>query len=154
MPLRLHVLKYLGNLPIGPDHERRTRDAEILLPVHTLLFHHVEGFAHLLVHVCEKRVGQVVLLFEFLLFRRRIGGDAEDHSACFLDLFECVAEPARFYRSTGRIGFGKEEQDKVLAAIVFERNFLAVLIGKGELRRFIINLHKISVFKDNNEFIS
>jgi hypothetical protein len=36
-----------------------------------------------------------------------------------LDLGECVAEPARLYRSTGRVGLRIEKEHHVLAAIVF-----------------------------------
>jgi hypothetical protein len=63
-----------------------------------------------------------------------------------LYLFECVAEPARLNRSTGRVGFGIEEQDHVLAAIVLQRNCFSLFISKRELRGFIINFHGFSVF--------
>jgi hypothetical protein len=63
-----------------------------------------------------------------------------------LDFLECVAEPARFNRSTGRIGFGVKEQDHVLAAIVLQGNCFSLFISKRELRGFIINFHGFSVF--------
>jgi hypothetical protein len=48
------------------------------------------------------------------LFFRCVGGDAEYHGAGLLYFFECVAEPARFYRSTRGVSFGIEEQNHVL----------------------------------------
>ena len=60
---------------------------------------------------------------------------------------ECVAEPARFKRSTGRVRFGIEEQHQVLAAKILKRDFFTVFIGEGEVGRFIINLHRVFVFK-------
>ena len=62
-----------------------------------------------LVGIGEKCVRQVILLLELLLFFRCVGRDAQHHGTGLLYLFECVAEPARFYRSTGRVGLGEEE---------------------------------------------
>ena len=143
-----------GNLSLGADHEGSPFDPHVLAAVKTLFLQHIKLFGHAFILVGQQRIRQVVFFPELLLGGRFVPGNAEHHSAGTLDFLECVAEPARFYRSTRCVGFGKEEQHKVFATITFERNFLAVLIGKGELRRFIINLHKISVFKDNNEFIS
>ena len=61
-----------------------------------------------------------MLLLELLLRGRRVGRDAEHGGAGLLDGLECVAEPARFYGSAGRVGLGKKEEHHILALIVLE----------------------------------
>jgi hypothetical protein len=58
-------------------------------------------------------------LLEFFLGRGLVGGNTQYHSASLLDLSECVTEPARFNRSTRRVGLGIKKENHVLAAIVF-----------------------------------
>ena len=85
-------------------------------------------------------------LFELLLSGRLIGGNAEYNGAGSLDFLECVAEPARFNRSTGCVGLGVKEQDHVLPAIVLQRDWFTLFISKREVRGFIINFHGFPVF--------
>jgi hypothetical protein len=106
----------VGDLALSVDDEGGAFDAHHFLPVHILLFDHAEGVADCLVGVSEKRIGKVVFLFELFLFGGGVGGDAENDGAGILDLLECVAEPARFYGSTGGVGLGIEEQNHVLTA--------------------------------------
>ena len=141
MLFRLHSIDDAGNLSFWADYERRPVNAHIFLAVKALFFKDVELLGDRFVHVGQQRVGKVVFLFEFFLRRRGVGGDAEDHRAGALNLLECVAEPARLYRSTRRVGLREEEQDHVLAAIILEGDRLALFVGQGELGGFIINLH-------------
>jgi hypothetical protein len=53
------------------------------------------------------------------LGRGLVGGNTQHYSSGPLDLGECVAEPARLNRSTGRVGLGIEKQHHILPAIVF-----------------------------------
>lgn len=106
----------MGDLALSVDDEGGAFDAHHLFPVHVLLFDHAEGVADCLVGIGEERIGKVVFLLELLLFGGSVGGDAENDGAGFLDLLECVAEPARFYGSTGGVGLGIEEQNHVLTA--------------------------------------
>jgi hypothetical protein len=106
----------VGDLALSVDDEGGAFYSHHLLPVHVLLFDHAEGVADCLVWISEKRIGQVVFLFELFLFAGGVGGDAENDGAGLLDLLECVAEPARFYGSTGGVGLGIEEQNHVLTA--------------------------------------
>jgi hypothetical protein len=106
----------VGDLALSVDDEGGAFDAHYFLPVHVLLFDHAEGVADGLVGVGEKRIRKIVFLFELLLFGGGVGGDAENNGAGLLDLLECVAEPARFYGSTGGVGLGIEEQNHVLTA--------------------------------------
>jgi hypothetical protein len=104
-----HVLEDLGDLAFAIDQERGTRDAFHLFPVHIFFFDHAEGFADLFVWVGEQVVGKLVLLLKLLLFFRSIGGNPKNGEAGLLQFCVRVAEPARFYGSTRRVGFGVEE---------------------------------------------
>ena len=106
----------VGDLALSVDHEGGAFNAHHFLPVHVLFFDHAEGVADFLIGIGEERVGEVVFLFELLLLGGSVGGDAENDGAGLLDLLECVAEPARFYGSTGGVGLGIEEQNHVLTA--------------------------------------
>lgn len=146
MLIRLDPVNNRADLAVRPDHKRRPVDSDIFPPVHALFFEHVELLGYRFVFIGQKRVWQVVFLFEFFLRGRLVPGNAEDNGACALDFLECVAEPARLQRSTRRIGFRVKKQDHVLAAIVLQGYRLAFFIGKRELWGFIINLHGFSVF--------
>ena len=148
MFVRLKTVENSADLSFRADHKRSPVYPHIFLAIHTFFFHHAVQIADGLVHIRQKRIGEIVFFFEFFLGRGFIGGDAEYNGSCLLDLFECVAEPARFNRSTGRVGFGIKEQDHVLAAIVLQRNCFPLFISKRELRGFIINFHGFSVFID------
>jgi len=106
----------VGDLALSVDDEGGAFDAHNFLPVHVLLFDHAKGVADCFVGVSEKRIGKIVFFFELLLLGGSVGGDAENDGAGLLDLLECVAEPARFYGSTGGVGLGIEEQNHVLTA--------------------------------------
>jgi hypothetical protein len=108
-----------GNPAFRADHKSRPFDPHVFLAVHALFLHYAVLVADGLVFIRQQRIRQVVFLFEFLLGRGLIGGNAQHHGPGLLDLGECVAEPARLNRSTRRVGLGKEEQHHVLAAIVF-----------------------------------
>jgi hypothetical protein len=64
-----------------------------------------------------------------------------------LNLFECVAEPARFNRSTRCIRLRVKEQHYILAVQVLEGNAFTLLIGEIEVGGFIINFHGFFVSK-------
>ncbi len=53
----------------------------------------------------------------------------------------CVAEPARFIRSTGRVGLGVEEQHYGLTSELFERNGVSVFVRQGKLGSFVFASH-------------
>jgi hypothetical protein len=146
MFVRLKTAENSADLSFRADHKRSPVYPHIFLAIHTFFFHHAVQIADGLVHIRQQRIRQIVFFFEFLLGRGFIGGDAKHNGSCLLDLLECVAEPARFNRSTGRVGFGIKEQDHVLAAIVLQRNCFSLFISKRELRGFIINFHGFSVF--------
>ena len=134
MPVRLHVLEDLGNLAVFVDHEGGAGDALHDLAVHVLVFDHVELFADFLVDVGQERVRQVVFLLEFFLLGRSVGGDAVDERPGLADLVECVAEPARFDRSTRGVSLRVEEQDNVFPAQRLQSHGFPVLVLECEFR--------------------
>ena len=131
------------DLALRIDEERRPLNPHIFLAVHAFLFEHIEFFGDGLVFIGQKRVGQIVFFFEFLLCRWFVAGNAEYNRSGALDFLECVAEPARFYRSTWGIGLGEEEQYQVLSAKVLGRDHLALFISQRKLGGFIIDLHRL-----------
>jgi hypothetical protein len=149
----LQAVEHRRDLSFWAYHEGRAVDPHIFLAVHALFLHHAVLGADGLVLVGQQRIREIVLLFELLLGRGLVGGDAEHSRTGPLDFLECVAEPARFNRSTWRVGLGIEEQDQVLAAIILQRDCLSLFIRQRELRGFIINFHGFSVFIRSNEFI-
>src|SRR5438270_2690865 len=114
MTVWLHLGKNLCNLSVWADQKRGPFNAHHLLAIHILFLDNAKGIANGLITVGDQVIGQVILLFELLLGGWLISGDAEHHGPGFLYLLECVAEPARFYGSTGGISLGIEEQDQVL----------------------------------------
>ena len=119
MLIRLHAIYDCADLAFRADHKRGPFNSHIFAPIHALFLEHVVLLDHGLVHISQERVRQVMFLFEFLLGGRLVGGNAEDNRAGALDFLECVAEPARFQRSTGSVSLRIKEQNHVLAAIVF-----------------------------------
>ena len=142
MAVGLHVLEDLGDLAFSIDQERGARDALHLLAIHVLLFDHAKSFTQLLLRVGEQMVGKVILLLEFFLRGRSIGGNAVDGEAGLLEFLECVAEPARFYGSTGCVSLGIEEQDDVLPAKVFQAYDRTVLVRQAEIRCLLTFCHE------------
>jgi hypothetical protein len=132
------------DFPVRRDHEGHAGNAFEYPPVHALVFDHTERVTDFLVGIGEQRKGQVILFLKFLLFGGRVGGDAENNRSRLLDLAVCVAEPARFFGSTGSIGFGIEKQHHRLAAKIFQGNFFTVLVRRTEVGGFIIDFHGIS----------
>ena len=120
MALRFYFWEDAGDLSFFVDEECCAFNAHIFFTVHAFLFPDAEGFAELLVGIGEQVVGQIVFLFELFLFGRVISRNAKDDCAGFLDLFECVAEPARFQGSTRGVGFGIKEQDYELPGKILE----------------------------------
>ena len=128
MAIRLHILKDLGDLAFVVDQEGGAGDPFHLLLIHIFFFDHAEGFADFFVGVGEQVVGKLVLFLKFLLRSRSIGGNAQNGKPGLLQFCIGVAEPARFYGSTGRVSFWVEEEDDVLAAKLLKRDGVLVFI--------------------------
>jgi hypothetical protein len=119
MLIRFKASQHSGNPAFRADHKRRPFDPHIFLAVHALFLHYAVLVADGLVFIGQQRIRQVIFLFELFLGRGLVGGNPQHHGPGLLYLGECVAEPARLYRSTGRVGLGIEKEHHVLAAIVF-----------------------------------
>jgi hypothetical protein len=143
MPGGLHFVEDMMDLSIRPDHKRHARNAFEDSPIHGFVFNHAEGIADFLVGIGKQRVGEMVLVLKLFLFFDGIGGNTEDYGARLLDLAVCVAEPARFFRSAGSVGFGIEKKHHSFAPKIFQGNFFAVLVRRTEVGGFIIDFHGI-----------
>ena len=141
MTLGLDLGKHARDLAVGADQEGGALDADAGFAVHVLFFEHTISLRELLVGVGQQRERQVILVFELLLPFRAVGRDAQDDGAGVLDFAVCVAEPARFNRSTGSVGLGEEVEDDVPAAVIFKGDALAVLVGQRKIRCSLIYIH-------------
>lgn len=116
MAVGFYVFENVGDFAVGADQERGSGNSHHFLAVHVLFFHYAELVNDGLVFIGEEGVRKFVLVFEFLLGGGSVGGDAEYGDSGLGEFAVCVAEPARFYGSTGGVGPGVEEQDYGLAA--------------------------------------
>jgi hypothetical protein len=119
MAFRFHVVENMLNFPVWADYEGRSGDSFYDFSIHILVFDHAKRFRDRLVRISQQRVRQVVLILKFLLLFGAVCGNAEYNRSSLLNLFVCVAEPARFYRSAWSIGLGVEEQDNCFAGKIF-----------------------------------
>jgi hypothetical protein len=124
----LHVLEDVGDFAVRADEECSSSNPHHLFAIHVLFLDHIKLFGNCFILIGKERVGQLVLLFELLLGRRGIGGNAEYGYAGPGEFGVCVAEPARFYRSTGCVGLGVEEQDHGFAAKLLQFHRVPILI--------------------------
>ena len=142
MPIRLHVVKDVGNLAIRADHKCGSCDSFHFSAIHIFFFDHAKGFADLLISIGQQGVGQVIFVLEFLLGLRRVGRDPKDDRAGFLQILVCVTEPGRLNSSAGCIGFGKEKQNDCFTAKILQRDIFTVLVRQRKVRGFIIDIHE------------
>jgi hypothetical protein len=66
-----------------------------------------------------------------------VAAHAEDDGVELVEVLFCVAKLGRFYRSTGGVGFGVEEEDYPLAAEIGEGDFGADVIFETEGGGFV-----------------
>src|SRR5271163_191447 len=67
VPFRLYFGEDLQQLPIRTDEEGSPLNPNHFLAVHILFLENVKLFANYFVYICKEGIGQVILLFEFLL---------------------------------------------------------------------------------------
>ena len=143
MALWVYLFEGMLNFAVRADDKGRARHSPHLFAVHVLLLHDSERLGHFLVSVGQQGEGEVEFFGEFFLCLWRIGGDAEQHGAGFLNLSIRVAEPARFYGSAWGVRPRIEEENHDLAAQVLQRDFFPVLVLQSEVGRFIMSIHGI-----------
>src|SRR5882757_7447251 len=110
MAFGLYFREDTGQLAVWSNEKSRTLNAPHLLAIHIFVLHHAKLIADCFVYICKERVGQIVLLFEFLLRLRCVARDAQDYDAGLLQLFEGVAKPAGFNGAARRVGAWIEEE--------------------------------------------
>ncbi len=128
MAIGLDVFENVGNFAVWADQESSSGNAHHFFAIHILFLDHTKLVRNRFILISKERVGQLVLVFELLLGRGCVGGDAEYGYARPGEFAICVAEPARFYRSTGCVGLGIEEQDDGFAAKLLQFHRVPILI--------------------------
>ena len=109
MTFRLHVFEDVFDLAIGTDHESRASDAHHFPAIHIFFFQYAELVGDLFVRIGQQHEWETVLVLKFLLRSGGVARNTGQDGARLFDLLVCVAEPARFFRSTGSIGLGVEK---------------------------------------------
>jgi hypothetical protein len=123
----LYVVPYLLDFAIGANQEGAADDALVRAAHEFLQAPHAVGFDHLVVRITEQ--GEIEFLFgpEFGESFFGVRACAQDQHADFFEVLLCVTKLGRLGRSTGGVGFRKEEH----------HNAPAAKIREGERRAFI-----------------
>ena len=137
MAFGFDVVPDVLDLSVRADQERAAHDAQKRLAQEFLHAACTVGFDHLEVGIAEQRKIELLLLREGRLSFHGLAAGAQNGYAQFVELLLCVTKLGRFCRSTGSIGFGEKEQDDALAAVVAQRNVIAVIRLQGEIRSLI-----------------
>ena len=124
----LNVFEDMGDFAVWADQESSPGDSHHFFAIHVLFLDHIKLFGNCFILIGKERVGQLVLVLEVLLGRGGIGGDAKYGYAGPGEFAVCVAEPARFYRSTGCVGLRVEEQDHGFPAKLLQFHRVPILI--------------------------
>jgi len=143
MPLGLHLFENVLDLAVGANDERRPRHAHHLLAVHILFLDHAVSIADCFICVSDEREWQVELFGELLLRLHCVRRNTEHHRTRLFDLVERFAEPASFNRSSRGVGTRVEIEYDPFAFVIFEGDFVAVLVKRSKVRGFIIDFHGI-----------
>ena len=125
---------------VGSDDECGAGDTHHFLAVHIFLLHDAVSFGNLFVGIGQQGKWQFELILKFFLRFGSVGGNAEEHSAGFLNLLVGVAEGAGLDCASGRVRAGIEIEHDYFAAQVFERDFLCVLVVQSKLGSLIIDV--------------
>jgi hypothetical protein len=116
VPVRLYFGEDVLDFAVGTDHESGAGDAHDFFPVHIFFLDYAEGFRNFLICVGEEGKREIEFILKFLLCFRRVGGDAKQHGAGFLNLFIGIAEGAGLDGASRSIGAGVEKEDYDFAA--------------------------------------
>jgi hypothetical protein len=147
---RSDLFKDVDEALVGADEVGGAFDSFDELAVHVLGLDEVVAVDEQHVGVGEEIVGEIVFVLEFLLVFDSVAGDAENDDARLLELLESVAEAAGFDGAAGGVGARVEEEDYGLAFEVGEGDFFAILILKGEVFYFVVDLHGVLSSKTYN----
>jgi hypothetical protein len=116
-----YVVPDLLDFTVGIDQESTADDALVRVTHEFLHAPRAVGFDHFVVGIAEEREIQFLLGAKFGQGFFRVGAGAQNQDADFVEVFLCVAKLGRFGRSTGGVGFGKEEEDDAPAAEIGKR---------------------------------
>ena len=93
MTLRLHLGENSQQRLIRANQESGSFNAYDLSPIHIFLFQYVKLLADLFLHVSQKRIRQVVFLFELALGLWSIARNAKHHGSRLLQLLNVSRKP-------------------------------------------------------------
>jgi hypothetical protein len=102
--------------------------------------------------VAQQREGEIELLRELRVVRRRVETDAEDLRVFRLVLRQEVPEPGTFQRSAGCVGLRIEPQHHFAAAQIAELHAIAVVVRDVEIGCGIAGTQHVNTSKDVPQF--
>jgi hypothetical protein len=130
--LRFDVVPDLLDFSIRTDEVRASNDAEERPAEECFHAARAVSFDRFQICIAEKVEIEFVLGLEAGLGLDRVAAHAEDDHAKLVEFLFCVAKLGRFNRSTGSIGFRKEEEQDALAAEVGEGDVVAGVVLQAE----------------------
>ena len=128
MAFRFDVVPDLLDFSIRTDEVRASNDAEERPAEECFHTARTVSFDRFQIGIAEQIEIEFVFGFERGLGLHRVAAHAEDDHAKLVKLLFCVAKLGRFNRSTGSIGFRKEEEQDALAAEVGEGDVVAGVV--------------------------
>jgi hypothetical protein len=144
VPLRLDLGKDFQQLLIGPNEECGPLNTYHFLAIHVLFLENIKLFADYFVYICKERVGQVVLLLEFLLRLGCVARDTQNDSPGLLYLLEYITKAAGFDGAAGSVSPGIEEKHNRLAAEILQVHGFVFFSLQREVSNFVVHLHEKS----------
>src|SRR5271154_2867866 len=142
VPFRLYFGEDLQQLPIRTDEEGSPLNPNHFLAVHILFLENVKLFANYFVYICKEGIGQVVLLFEFLLCLRRVARDTQNNGSGLLYLLEDVTKATGFDSAAGGVGLGIKEKHHRFAGEIFKMYGFVFFGLQCEVSNFVVHFHE------------
>jgi len=113
----------------------------LIFPAHETFFTpHAVGRDDFFIFVGEQRERQLELFHELVMRLDRVGADAEDDRAFFLEVGKVIAEGAGFLGAAGRVVLRIKIEDDVLSVLIGEGNFPAAARRSGKFRGGVADL--------------
>jgi hypothetical protein len=128
------------------DEERAADDAHEFASHELLLLPRTVGFDGFVVGIAQQRKIEFVLGLEQRLGFDRISAHAKDGHFALIKLLFCVAKLGRLDGSTGSVGLGEEEEQDLLALVIFERDGFVFVGLEAERVSFVAGLEHGSEF--------
>ena len=139
-----YVVPDLFDFAFGADQEGAADDTLVRVTHEFLHAPHAIGFDHFVFGIAQQGEIEFLLRPEFREGFFWIGACSQDEHADFVEILLCVTKLGRFGRSTGCVGFGKEEKHNAPPAEICEGQRRAFVGLQSKVWCFVANFqHRI-----------